>query len=157
MRHLNETVIAAYALLFSAAHAHATSVPVIRVECHETRVDTVTTNNVVSSNNKTNNVVVYEIKEDYGLMYEVMYNGTPVYNGMAIYIKSSPQAIVLDDHAENPPPPPNAPPDIKNEKKMMLNRITGDLSFIVSTFAGGNGMTTTITGHCEPVTLTPKF
>ena len=46
MRHLNKTVIAAAALLFSAAHANAnaTSVPSkIRVECHETRVDTVTT------------------------------------------------------------------------------------------------------------------
>ena len=67
MRHLNKTVIAAAALLFSAVNANATSEPLkIRIECHETRVDTVTTNNVVSSSQKTNNVVVYEITEALG-------------------------------------------------------------------------------------------
>jgi len=86
------SVIAAAALLFSAAHANATSVPSkIRVECHETRVDTVTTNNVLSSKDKTNNVVVYEIIEAYGMMYPVMYNGTPVYNGLNTYVKTSPR------------------------------------------------------------------
>lgn len=156
MRHLNKTVIAAAAPLFSAAHANATSVPVIRVECHETRVTTVTTNNVVTSSQKSNDVFVYAINEVDRYMYPVMQNGQPVYNGMTIYIKTSPQAIVLDDEAENPPPPPNAP---HVEKKLMLNRITGDLSQIISIFASssGNGISNVITGHCEPVTLTPKF
>jgi hypothetical protein len=130
MRHLNKTVIAASALLFSAAHAKATSDPLkIRVECHETTVHTVTTNNVISSNHKTDNVVVYEINEAAlgGEMYPVMHNGTPVYNGQVTWVKISPLAVVLDDDAENLPPPPNAPHDVKVENKFMLNRITGDL------------------------------
>ena len=86
-----------------------------------------------------------------------MYNGTPVSNGQTTYVKISPLAVVLDDKAENPPPPPNAPHDVKNENKLMLNRVTGDLSRIYSTFGGSNGISSITTGHCEPVTLTPKF
>ena len=149
MRQLNKTVIVAAALLFTAAHANATSGPVIRVECHETRVDTVTTNNVVSSNHKTDNVVVYEINEAFGMMYPVVYNGTPVYNGQVTYVKTSPLAVVLDDDVERH--------SAYADYKMTLNRVTGDLSRISSHLVDGNGMSSTTTGHCEPVTLTPKF
>jgi hypothetical protein len=142
------------ALLFSASNANATSLTVIRVECHETKVITDTTNNVVTKQEKTNNVVVYEIKEADGVMYPVMYNEQPVYNGMVTYIKTSPQAVVLDDYVYRSW---FTHPEFKVEKKLMLNRITGDLSDIYSTFEGGTGMSITITGHCEPVTLTPKF
>ena len=85
-------------------------------------------------------------------MYPVMYNGTPVYNGLNTYVKTSPLGVVLDDDAR-----PHHGPDVKFEDKLTLNRITGDLSRINWYLVGGNGMSTTITGHCEPVTLTPKF
>ena len=149
MRHLNKTIIAAAALLFSAANANATSPTVIRVECHETRVDTVTTNNVVTKTEKTNNIFVYEIDEAYGGMYPVIENGVPVYNGMVTYIKTSPLAVVLDDNIERH--------STYAVRKLTLNRVTGDLSRINSYLVDGNGMSTIVTGHCEPVTLAPKF
>ena len=51
------------------------SPPLIHVECHETRVTTVTTNNVVSRNDKTDYVIIHAINEFDRYMYPVMENG----------------------------------------------------------------------------------
>lgn len=143
-----EKIIAAAALLFSAAHANATSVPLNRVECHETTVYAETTNNVISSSQKINNVVVYEIDEAFGAMYIVMSNGTPVHNGMTTYFKTTPLEFAFDNSDHYP---------AGYVDKFMLSRITGDLSRIQSFLVNGNGTSTTVSGHCEPVTLTTKF
>jgi hypothetical protein len=140
-----EKIIAAAALLFSAAHANATSVPLNRVECHETTVYAETTNNVVSSSPKKSDVSVYEIDETFGAMYVVMYNEKPVYNGTTTYFKTTPLAFAYDNS------------DAAHVDKFMLSRITGDLSRIQSFLVNGNGTSTTVSGHCEPVTLTTKF
>ena len=82
-----------------------------------------------------------------------------MYNGMTIYIKPCPQAIVLDNEAENPPPPPNAHGRTSCRKQIDVeqdNRRPKSNLFNIRE-QQRQGISNVITGHCEPVTLTPKF